>query len=317
MCNGDDALHAVNVGAPGLQQLRDKILHIVEVDIARLRDAHAGHGCVVLMLAVRVQELGLLLQRAFEVKGANVEHTIDRNLRLRAALDGRELVDALQASLDALQVRLRHQVCLVEQHAVGEGYLLDRLVLDALGLLLVEVLLDVLGVDERHNAIEPREGLDLLVDEEGLRNRCRIGQACRLDDDAIEPQNTSPLAHRKLLQHCDQVLSHCAADAAVHHLNDFLVSLHLGVLFDELIVDADLAELILDDCDLLPVRRRQDMVEKRRLATAKEAGNHGHRNAAIVLGHHVALSLWPGVPRGYSWHVRNPICLTQKLPEPE
>ena len=39
----------------------------------------------------------------------------------------------------------------------------DGLVDDALGLLLVEVLLDVLGVDERDDAVEPRKLFDRLV----------------------------------------------------------------------------------------------------------------------------------------------------------
>ena len=43
----------------------------------------------------------------------------------------------------------------------------------AVGLLVVEVLLDVLRVDQGDDAVEPRKRLDRVVDEEGLRDRTR------------------------------------------------------------------------------------------------------------------------------------------------
>ena len=51
------------------------------------------------------------------------------------------------------------------------------------------------------------------------------------------------------------------------------------VLGDELVVDRGVAELVLDDGDLLAVRRGQDVVEKRRLAGAEEARQDGHGDA--------------------------------------
>ena len=121
--------------------------------------------------------------------------------------------------------------------------LLDRLVLGALGLLLVEVLLNVLGVNQRDDAVEAEVLLDLVVDEEGLRDWCRIGHAGRLDDDTVELERARGLALGELLEDDDQVLADGAADAAVHHLDNLLVGLHLGVLCEERVVDADLAKL--------------------------------------------------------------------------
>jgi len=72
---------------------------------------------------------------------------VDGDLRAERAHDGRETVQRAQPLLDAHEVLLGHQVGLVEQHAVGKRYLLDSLVFGALSLLLVEVLLDVFGVD--------------------------------------------------------------------------------------------------------------------------------------------------------------------------
>ena len=94
-----------------------------------------------------------------------------------------------------------------EGDQVSEGDLLDGLVLGALGLLLVEVLLDVLGVDERDDAVEPRKGLDGLVHKKGLRDGRGVGHARRLDDDAVEAGRArgDPLGERE--EHRDQVLA--------------------------------------------------------------------------------------------------------------
>jgi hypothetical protein len=78
----------------------------------------------------------------------------------------------------------------------------------------------VLGVGHRHDRVEP--GLRLphvLVHEEGLRHRRRIGEARGLDDDGVE----LALALHQPFDDADEVAAHGAADAAVVHLEDFLV----------------------------------------------------------------------------------------------
>ena len=95
-----------------------------------------------------------------------------------------------------------------------------------------------LGVGDRHDRVEPRRGPHVLVDEEGLRDRRGIGEARRLDDDRVE----LALALHQPLDDADQVAAHGAADAAVVHLEHFLVGAD-----DEFVVDADLAEFVDDD----------------------------------------------------------------------
>jgi hypothetical protein len=95
----------------------------------------------------------------------------------------------------------------------------------------------VLGVDHGGDAVELRLGLDVFVDEEGLGHRAGIGQAGGLDDDGVE----AALALHQPRQHPDQVAAHRAADAAVVHLEDFFVGAD-----DQVVVDADLAELVDD-----------------------------------------------------------------------
>ena len=101
------------------------------------------------------------------------------------------------------------------------------------------------GVGDRHHCVEPRRLLHVLVDEEGLRHRRRVGEAGRLDDDGVEPA----LALHQPFDDADEVAAHGAADAAVVHLEHFLVGAD-----DQFVVDADLAEFVDDDRITLAVR---------------------------------------------------------------
>ena len=127
------------------------------------------------------------LERALEVERSNVEHPIDCDVGLCAALDWRVGIHRLEACLDTHEVLLRNEVGLVEQDAVGEGYLLNRLVLRALGLLLIEVLLDVLRIDDGDDAIEPGKLLHHVIDEESLRHRRRVSHSRCLNDNPVKP----------------------------------------------------------------------------------------------------------------------------------
>ena len=74
----------------------------------------------------------------------------------------------------------------------------------------------------------------------------------------------------------DQVAAHGAADAAIVHLVDFFVGFD-----DQVVVDADLAELVDDDGIFLAVVLGEDAVEQRRLAGAEIAGEHGDGNGLL------------------------------------
>ena len=64
------------------------------------------------------------------------------------------------------------------------------------------------STDQRDDTIEPREGLDLVVDEEGLRDRCGVGHARCLDEDAVEVELSRRDALGQLVEHDDEVLAH-------------------------------------------------------------------------------------------------------------
>ena len=120
--------------------------------------------------------------------------------------------------------------------------------------------------------------LHLLVDEEGLGHRAGIGQAGGLDDDGVE----AALAALRIRPwtHADQVAAHRAADAAVVHLEHFFVGAD-----DQVVVDADLAELVDDHGVALAVVLGEDAVEQRGLAGAEVAGEDGDGDGAWGCAH--------------------------------
>ncbi len=78
------------------------------------------------------------------------------------------------------------------------------------------------------------------------------------------------LALHQALHHADQVAAHRAADAAVVHLEHFFVGAD-----DQVVVDADLAELVDDHGVALAVVLGEDAVEQGGLAGAEIAGEDG------------------------------------------
>ena len=98
-----------------------------------------------------------------QVKAMNVEYLVDGHLRVRAALDGRAGVDAAQPRVHTLHVLCGHEIRLVEQQTVGKRHLRCRLVDHALRLLLIQMLFDVLGIDQRDDAVNACERLDGIV----------------------------------------------------------------------------------------------------------------------------------------------------------
>lgn len=132
--DGEESLVAEQVRAHLDEEGVDEGLKAVDVDLTLELEAEGGDGRVVFVIAVGIEELWIHGNDAVKRKGLDVEELARINLRLRRADDGRLVVDALDLLLDVLEGRLLDQVDLVEENAVGEGHLFDRLVLDAFGL---------------------------------------------------------------------------------------------------------------------------------------------------------------------------------------
>src|SRR5512135_2071710 len=88
-------------------------------------------------------------------------------------------IDAANARLDVVEFVRRDEVGLVDQDHIGESNLIFcfRRVL--------EPLIEPFGVGHGHNGVELGLAADFLVNEEGLRDRRRIGEAGCFDDDGV------------------------------------------------------------------------------------------------------------------------------------
>jgi len=186
----------------------------------------------------------------------------------------RARIHATQPVTQRAEVLAGHQVRLGNEQPVGEAHLLLRLVV------LVELLRRVNGVHHRDDAVQPEVLLHRLVHEERLGHRRRVREPRGLDDHAIKAEAARRAPVREVPENADQVAAHLAADAAVVHLDDLLVL----VLHEQLVVDAGLAEFVLDHRDAVAVLVAQDAVEQRCLAAAQEAGEDGDGNAGIAHG---------------------------------
>src|SRR5688572_14717676 len=234
---------------------------------ARLQQIVAGGELIdatPLERILRLEESLVHGERALQIEGADIEDLVDRRIRVFRTQDPRRAVDAADAPLDALERGRVDEIRLVEQHEVGERDLLGGLVQ------LVDVLFEMLRVDHRHDGVELELILEIVVEEERLRDRARIGHARGLDQDVVE----LVAALQELSQDADQVAAHRAADAAVVGFEQLLFRAD-----DELGIDADLAELVLDDRDPLAVLLRQDAIQQGGFSGAKKAREYRDRYA--------------------------------------
>ena len=210
-----------------------------------------------------VEEFRLDLEDAVQIERTALQHVRKLDLAALGAMQLCVRIDAADARLDFGQLRLGDEVGLVQHDDVGKGDLV-------LGLgRVLEAVAQPFGVSHRHDRIESRVLLHVLVDEKSLRHRRRVGQPRGLDDDGVE----LALALHQAVENANEVAAHGAADAAIVHLEHFLVGAD-----DEVVVDADLAEFVDDDGVFLAVVFRQDAVEQRGLAGAEIARQHGHWN---------------------------------------
>src|SRR6185437_7256554 len=218
---------------------------------------------MVVISAVAVQKSRLDFEDAVEIEGVAVQHFVERDLGALRLVQPGVRIDAANAGLDVAQFFGRDQVRLVEQDHIGKRDLV-------LGLgRVLEPVVEPLGVGDGNHGVELGAPADVLVHEKGLRHRRRIGQSRGLDDDGVE----LAFAAHQAVEDAHQVAAHGAADAAVVHLEHFLVGAD-----HQIVVDADFAEFVDDHGVFLAVRLRQDAVEQCGLAGAEIARQHRDRN---------------------------------------
>mmetsp|Transcript_10819 Transcript_10819/g.23317 ORF Transcript_10819/g.23317 Transcript_10819/m.23317 type:complete len:334 (+) Transcript_10819:3-1004(+) len=261
-----DALGAEDVRATFHQELGDPLIEPHLVALTGAFDANRAHRLVVLVVLFVLQKLRVCLKHTVQREALNADDLIQVNLRILGAEDGRQAVDAPDLLSQLLELCLRsNEVGLVDDDAVGEGHLLHGFVLHTFGLLLSEVLQGVLGVDHGDDPIQQHLRLDHVIGEERLRHRSRVRQPGGLDDHAVQLRAFQGGLLQDTPESLDEITAHGAADAAVVHFDDLLCTQALAAC-DELIVNADLAKLVLDDRIPLGMRLSQDMVQQGGLA---------------------------------------------------
>ena len=137
----------------------------------------------------------------------------------------------------------------------------------------------VRDIDGSNNAVAPVALGDEEIFHQRVDYRRRIGKPGSLDEYARECGDLSPQAlHEKIAQAAREVATHAAAEAAGIEQDEVVVD-----LVDEMMVDADLAELVDQHRRVGHCRLLQQMIEQRRLAGPEEAGEDGDRDGPALV----------------------------------
>ena len=264
----------------GFERERLHVLIVIVLEPTMIVAVVMAVGVIVAVIVVvaRFQELRLDIENAVEVEGVAMQHLGERYGAALRVMEPRIWIDGADARFDLPQVCVADEVRLVDQDHVRKR----DLVLGFGGV--AQPVLEPPGIRDRDDGVELRLAADLLVHEESLGDRRRVGKPRGLHDDGVE----LALAPHQTLDNADQVAPHRAADAAIVHLEDFLIDAD-----DEVVVDADLTELIDDDGVFLPMRFRQNAVEQCRLAGAEITGQD--RDGDLVGGDLVGHAQTPKV----------------------
>jgi len=132
------------------------------------------------LVVILAKEAGFDLKNAVKREAADVDYRGYRRVAEMHRLNGCTWIDPQQPAAQALQLVGANELRLAQKDAIGEPHLLLRLVK------IVELLRRMLGIDYGHNGVQGIVRGNVIIDKEGLRNRRRIGEPGRLDDDAIE-----------------------------------------------------------------------------------------------------------------------------------
>src|SRR5260370_11143825 len=276
---GQELVRIDRVGAPERDRLHLIVVIVLKAAAVVLMTLTILVVMIVVMIVVMVtsviEKFRLDLQNAVEIECITPEHLRQRNVTALSLVQLGIGIDAADARLHFAEFVGRDQVGLIEQDDIGERDLVLRL------RRVLEPVLEPFGVGDGDDGVELGFAADIVVDEERLRHWRGVREPRGLEDDGVE----FALPAHQPVTNAHEIAAHRAADAAVVHLEDFFVGAD-----DEVVVDADLAELVDDDSVLVPVRLRQDAVEERRLAGAEIAGEHGDED---LIGHSHELRLAP------------------------
>mmetsp|Transcript_1033 Transcript_1033/g.1719 ORF Transcript_1033/g.1719 Transcript_1033/m.1719 type:complete len:217 (-) Transcript_1033:278-928(-) len=209
------SLRAVQVLRPLPEQVHHEHVEPLRVQVAAELDADALDqvGAVLELLPVVVEEVRIVREDALHVEGVDRQDLIERRAAPFCLDDGSELVQAIQSSLELVLLVFRDEIDLVQEDLIGERHLMLRLVHGSVRLLLVEVHVDVLGVGQAHDRIDPVVVAHLGIRLDGVHDGSRVGEAGGFEYHGVEILSTLG----ELTERPDQVAPDGTADAAVVH----------------------------------------------------------------------------------------------------
>ena len=216
-----------------------------------------------------LKETVIHLQHPLQIKRTHIQNVGDRNISVATAENLCRAVDGAHTTFDPLQLGCGNQIDFIEKNHVGEGHLLTGLAH------LVKVLLNMPTINHGHNRVEQKLFLEIIIQKKSLRDWARIGHARGFNDDVIEFVPTL----EQLAENTQQVASNSAANAAVIGFENFFLGTD-----DELVIDANFAELVFDDGNALAMVLSKNPIQQGGFAGAQKARQDGDGNP--ILGSH-------------------------------
>jgi hypothetical protein len=172
-------------------------------------------------------------------------------------------VEHAQLRHEALDLRLRRDVGLADHDAIRHRHLLARL------LVILKGRTAILRIDDGDDIAEPEMVADHRIVHKRGDDRCRIGKPRRLDDEAVELRHRSPFAAIvEIANGLAEIAPDGAAQTAALQDHHALVD-----PLKEMVIEADLAELVDEHRRIAEFRRGQQALEQSRLAAAQKAGD--------------------------------------------
>ena len=221
-----------------------------------------------------------------KVKAVRIQHIADTDFRIVRLDDDRLCLKASNDRLQLAEIILADHIDLVHEDRVTEFKLLDQKVFNIFLLIalfrkaasVLELIMHTGTVDDCYDVVEHHRNAvlrALLADvRDRLRDRNRLTDAGCLDDNIIEIAGL-----REISELCGQIISQCAADAAVRERDQVAVLLcHNAALCDQIRIYVDFADIVDDHGCADPFVIAQDMVQQSCLACAEIPRDQGNFN---------------------------------------
>ena len=234
---------------------------VVDVIVAAVRVVHMVVGGIRVLF---LEELRVDIKNRVQVKATDVDDLCEVCLAEVHHFDFSAGIDMHEATAQILVFGLADEILFRDEEAIGKANLLLCL------FLLIERLVTVFRVNDRDHGIKAVVLGNIVVHEERLADRPRVGHAGGLNDHALEIQLAGFAALAQIVQRAHEITAHRAADAAVGKLDDFLVL----VLHQQIVVDALGSELVFNDGDSLAVVFGQDAFEQRGFTCTEKSGEN-------------------------------------------